>query len=173
MPFLIAALGVLAAIYVFAIRARNAAEMTNEILDVADDVRAAMRRLGFRRTHDAHPVEAISDPNVARATIAVAYMELHGYPTEETRLDLLRAMQSAWSVSLTEAEELLVLGRWLMNESGGASPAIARAARKLVKLDGTANLEKLMVPLKAVSQDPISDQQRDALGDIRVAYRIR
>lgn len=173
MPFIVAALGALAAVYFFVIRARNAAEMSNELLDVANDVRSAMRRFGFSRRQDQHPVDSIDDPNVARATIAVSYMELHGLPTEETRDALVRAIQSAWDVSAPEAEELTILGRWLMNECNGASPAIARTSKKLVKIDGTGNLDKLMTVLKSVSQDPLSDRQRDALGDIKTAFRIR
>ena len=44
MHIVIAAIGILTAVYFFVMRARNAADMTNELLDVADDVRAAARR---------------------------------------------------------------------------------------------------------------------------------
>ncbi len=171
MPFVVAALAALAAVYFFVMRARNAAEMTTELLEVADDVRAAARRFGFRRHHDVHPVESVDDPNLALATVAVSYMELRGLPTEETKADLLKALQRELRVDLKEAEELSVLGRWLMNECNGASPALARASKRLHRLD--KNVTPLMAVLSDLSDDPLSDKQRDALHDIKQAFRIR
>ena len=52
MHLVIAALGILTAVYFFVIRARGAAEMTSELIDMAADVRAAARRLGFRPNGD-------------------------------------------------------------------------------------------------------------------------
>lgn len=172
MHIVIAIIGIATAAYFLIIRARNAAEMTHELLDVADDVRAAARRFGFRRNKDMHPVEAIEDPNTAAATIAMAYVELDGLPTEDIRADLLRAMQSQLEIDKPEAEDLLVLGRWLMNECNGPQPAIDRSARRLFKLT-SGDIGPLMEILTAVSTDPISDHQREALDDIRRAFRIR
>ena len=172
MHIVIAVLGILGAVYFFVMRARGAAEMTSELMDMADDVRAAARRLGFRRNKAMHPVDAIEDPNTAAATVAVAYMELGGMPTEETRDALLMAMQSNLQVDKTEASELLVLGRWLMNECQGADPAVTRAARCLYKLTN-GDIGPLMDILKSVSTDPLGDRQREALDDIRRAFRIR
>lgn len=171
MHIVIAALGILTAVYFFVIRARNAAEMTNELLGMADDVRAAARRLGFSRKKAMHPVDAIDEPNTAAATVAIAYLELHGLPTEETRAALARALQSHLEVSLKEAEELMILGRWPMNECQGAQPAIARAAKRLHALT-KGEIGPLLEILKAISADPLSDRQREALEDIRRAFRI-
>ena len=172
MHIVIAVLGILGAVYFFVMRARGAAEMTSELLDVADDVRAAARRLGFRRNKAMHPVDAIEDPNTAAATVAVAYMELDGMPTEERRQALVLAMQSQLEIDKTEAEEQMVLGRWLMNECQGAQPAITRAARCLYKLTG-GDIGPLMEILKPISGDPMGDHQREALEEVRRAFRIR
>ena len=99
MHIVIGVLGLVTAVYIFVLRARNAAEMTNELMGMADDIRAAARRLGFRRKKAIHPVEAIDDPNTAAATIATAYLELHGLPTEDTRADLLRTVIEGTEVS--------------------------------------------------------------------------
>ncbi len=172
MHIVIAVIGIIGTVYFFVMRARGAAEMTSELMDVADDVRAAARRLGFRRNKAMHPVDAIEDPNTAAATIAVAYMELGGVPTEETRNALVIDMQSHFEVAKSEAEELLVLGRWLMNECQGADPAITRASRCLYKLTN-GDIGPLLEVLKSVSTDPLGDHQREALDDIRRAFRIR
>lgn len=172
MHIIIAAIGILAGIYFFVMRAKNAAEMTSELLDVADDVRAAARRFGFRRNKAAHPVESIEDANTAAATVAMAYMELQGLPTEETRNALVKSLQSELQIPKSDAEELLILGRWLMNECNGPEPAIPRAARQLYKLTA-GNISPLMEILKSVTADPLGDRQREALDDIKRAFRIR
>ena len=172
MHIVLAVIGIATAAYFLIIRARNAAEMTSELLDVADDVRAAARRFGFRRNKAMHPVEVIEDPNTAAATLATAYIELHGLPSEETRAALVVALQSKLEISKGEAEDLMVLGRWLMNECQGPQPAISRSARKLHKLVGK-DIGPMMEILDAVSSDPLSAQQKDALEDIRNAFKLR
>lgn len=172
MHIVIAVIGIITAVYFFVMRARNAAEMTSEILDMADDVRAAARRFGFRRNKAAHPVDAIEDANTAAATVATAYLELHGLPTEETKNGLLMSMQNELEISKNDAEELLILGRWLMNECNGPEPAITRASRQLYRLTG-GDIGPLMEILKSASADPLSDRQREALDEIRRAFRIK
>ena len=172
MHIVIAVVGLITAAYFLIVRARNAAEMTSELLDMADDVRAAARRFGFRRNKAVHPVDAIEDVNTAAATVATAYLELHGLPTEETKNALLRSLQTELQVSKSDAEELLILGRWLMNECHGPAPAISRAARQLYRLTG-GDIGPLMEILKAASADPLTDQQREALDEIRRAFRIK
>jgi len=171
MHIVLAIAGIATAAYLIIIRARNAAEITHELMDVADDVRAAARRLGFRRNKAQHPVDAIDNPNTAAATVAVAYLELHGYPTEETRQALLRSLQSALEVPLKEAEELTILGRWLMNECNGAPAAITRGSKRLYTLT-KGDIGPLLTILDAISSNPLSDQQREALDDIKRAFRI-
>lgn len=172
MPFLIALAGAAVAFYFLVIRARNAAEITHELLDVADDVKAAARRLGFRQIKAEHPVESIEDPNVAAALLGVAFIELDDLPTETQRSALVRALQSYCEVDLKEAEELVVLGRWLMSECQGPVPAISRGARKLYKLSG-GEIGPLFEILDAVSDGAPSEKQQDALDDIRTAFRLK
>ena len=172
MHIAIAVIGLITAAYIFVMRARNAAEMTSELMDIADDVRAAARRFGFRRMGPGHPVDSIEDPNIAAATLATAYMELDGLPTEELRNRLSDALQSALETSKKDAGEMLVLGRWLMTECNGAEPAVPRAARRLAKLTGN-DIGPMLEVLGAVSSDPISDKQREALEDIKRAFHIR
>ena len=171
MHIVIGVIGLVTAVYFFVIRARNAAEMTHELMDMADDVRAAARRLGFRRKYAAHPIDAVEDPNTAAATLAVAYMELHGMPTEKTRAALLQSMQSALEIDLKEAEEQLILGRWLVNECKGPSPAISRAAKRLFQLT-SGEIGPLLDILGSVTADPPSEQQTEAIHEIKRAFRI-
>jgi len=77
------------------------------------------------------------------------------------------------SIEDPRLEEMEVLGRWFMNECGGAEPAVARISRKLFKLSKTEHAETLMSILKASTNDDLSDKQRDAVEDITRALRPR
>ncbi|MGH1454393.1 MAG: hypothetical protein ACRBBV_14605 [Paracoccaceae bacterium] len=178
MPIIIALIGVIGAVYFFVHRARNAANMTGELLDVANDVRLAARRFGFSRRTNLHPVEAIEDPEIAIAAIGWAFVELDQLPSAEQQLMLKKALHKHRNLSLEAAEEMMILGRWLVSESGGAFPAVSRLTRKLIRLQPRD--ESFFTPLMSVLSEvtnkggssKISDRQSDALDDIRRAYRI-
>ena len=173
MPFIIALLGIIGAAYFWANRARNARDMMGEVADMANDVRLAARRFGFTRKMNVHPVESIEDPRLAIASIAAAFIELDDLPTAEQRQLLIVQLRSKLRADAEEAEEMGVLGRWFMNECGGAEQAIARISRKLYKLGGAEQMEPLMDLLKASVSNDLSARQRDALEDITRAMRVR
>ena len=173
MPFLIALIGIIGAAYYWTNRARNAQNVAGEVLDMANDVRLAARRFGFRRKTNLHPVECIEDPRLAIATIATAFIELDDLPTAEDRARLHLQLRSKLRADAKEAEEMEVLGRWFMAECGGAEPAIARLSRKLYKLGGSEQMRPLIEILKASIIGELSNKQRDALDDIQRAMRIR
>lgn len=176
MPFLIGIVGIAVAIYWFVIRTRNAANVATDLFDVANDVRLAARRFGFRRRSDLHPAESIADPNLAIAGIAVAFLELDDYPTQQQRQALLVQIQSKLHLEQDVATELTVLGRWLMTECGGPQPAIARLSRKLYKLDGARQVEPLLSIVQQVlviGGGQMNHKQRDALDDVRRAFRLQ
>lgn len=177
MPILIAILGIAAAAYFWMNRARNAANMTGELLDVANDVRLAARRFGFTRRTNLHPAEAIEDPNIAIAAMGWAFIELDDLPSAEQQLALKKALHKHQRLGLDDAEEMMVLGRWMVAQCGGADAAISRLARKLVRLQGKG--EDLFTPLLRVvsdvakaGSDRIGARQNEALDDIRRAFRI-
>lgn len=173
MPFLVALLGIIAAAYFWAQRARNARDMVGDVADMANDVRLAARRFGFSRKMNVHPVESIEDPRLAIASIAAAFIELDDLPTAEQRKLLLVQLRAKLRADADEAQEMEILGRWFMTECGGAEPAIARLSRKLYKLGGAAQMEPLMEVLKATVTDSLSARQKDALEDITRAMRVR
>lgn len=175
MPIVLALIAALGGAYIWYIRAKSAAQMTSELADVASDVMAAARRFGFRRRLNLHPVESIDEPNLAIAALAVAYLELDGLPTAEARMALLHSMQSHTWQNLTQAEESLILGRWLVNESQGPQMAVQRLARRLVKLDRKDSFEPLMAVLKDISAangGRVTDRQREALEEISRAFGV-
>lgn len=173
MPFLIALVGIIGAVYYWSNRTRNTRDVAGEVMDMANDVRLAARRFGFKRQSNLHPVESIEDPRLAIASIATCFIELDGLPTEEDRKRLSIQLRSRLRADADEAQEMEVLGRWFMAECGGADPAISRLSRKLYKLGGAEQMEPLIDILKRAVVSDLSDKQRDALDDIQRAMRIR
>ena len=176
MPVLIAVAGAIVAAYIFLIRARNAAEMTGELLNVANDVRLAARRFGFKRLNNVHPVESVDDPDIATGALATAFLELDSLPTAEQHTALENALVHSLVISQQDAAELVILGHWLVNECGGAQPAVTRTARKLFKLKGALGFDPLMEIISAVataSSGTLIQRQKDALDDVKRAFQIR
>lgn len=175
MPILVGLVGIAVAVYFFVIRARNAANIADDVLDMANDVRLAARRFGFRRQTNVHPAESIEDPKIAIATIASAFIELDDLPTQEHRRALEVQLRAQLRVTEAEVEELTVLGRWMVSQCGGAAAAIARVSRKLQKLQGVSAVEPLMIILQnsaGATGNDLSLRQKEALEDIKRAFRL-
>ena len=176
MHIILGLIGLITVAYVWIWRMRSAAEMTQELAGVAGDVMAAARRLGFRRKLNLHPAESVEEPKLAVGGLAAAFLELGGLPTAEQQDAMMTALQKHLDLGLKDAEETLILGRWLVGESGGAVPAISRLSRRLVKLDRAGSLTPLMAVLNDVAlvgRGGISDRQREALEEIATAYRVK
>lgn len=175
MPILIALVGAIATAYFLYMRARNAAQMTSELVDVANDVRLAARRFGFRRQRDVHPGDSIEDANLAMGTIALAFSNLTGLPTQQDRDRLKLALRKTLNLSEDEAEETLILGTWIMGQCNGPSPAIERVSRRLFKMNGLDNWQELLTILKGsiANGTQMTAQQAEALQDIQTTFRVR
>jgi len=173
MPIILAALALIAGAYVFVLRSRAAAEMTSDLLDVADDVRAAARRFLFKRRGAGHPVDDIEDQDTAIAAVACAFLALSDFVTDDDRAGLQAALAEELDLSARDATGLMVLGRWLSDQCGTPAAAVTRAGRKLYKLKGPAALEPLMAVVARISADGLSDRQRDALDEIKAVFRLR
>ncbi len=176
MPFILGVLGVIIAAYFWANRVRDAGHMAGDLIDMGRDVKAAARRFGFSRRANVHPVESIDDPNIAAAAIAEAFITLDDLPSRE-HLDRLRVqLRRVLRVDDDTAQELMVLGRWLINECGGAQPAFSRISRKLFKLEGPSALAPLMDIITATipgDDAALSTRQSEAIDEIKTAFRLR
>lgn len=175
MPILLGLLAALAAAYFWYIRARNAAEMAGEVLDAANDVRLAARRIGFRRRSNTHPADSIDDAQVALAALGASFLELEDYPTAEQKEALIRGLRGQLSIPHEDAEELAILGRWLMQQCGSPAQAVPRLTRRLYKLSGQADFPALAEILKDIAKfgsGSLTDKQKAALEDVQRGLRI-
>lgn len=176
MPFIIGLIGIIITAYFWANRARNAGNMARDLADMAGDVRLAARRFGFSRQANVHPVESIEDPDIAAAAIADAFISLDDMPSKDQQQQLLIQLRSVLRVDAEAAQELVVLGTWLVNECGGAMPAITRITKKLYKLEGShalAPLTQIIEGIKKADGTDMSQRQSDAMAEIKTILRVR
>ena len=97
-------------------------------------------------------------------------------PTKEQRSALINSLARSTGLATTDADELCVLGRWMMGECGGAQQAVPRLSRKLYKLSGTEGFGPMMAVIKDIAEagsGTLSSQQRTALEDLQSAFRIK
>lgn len=93
-------------------RARNAAQVGHDLVDVTKDIRLAARRFGFQRRSNVHPAETIEDPQIALAALGASFLELDDYPTAEQKEALVRGLRQELQIPHQDAEELVLLGRY-------------------------------------------------------------
>ncbi len=173
MHIIIGIIALIGGAYFWAQRARNAAKMTSELADVATDIYLAAKRFGFRRKVNRHPVESIEDRNLAVAGIACAFLELGSLPTQDQRDQLHVQLQSVLNVSQSDAEEMMILGRWLVNECASPDAAITRMAKRLFKISGMETFSDLLHILQNTLPKSWNSQQISALDDVKLAFKIR
>jgi hypothetical protein len=176
MPVLLGLLAAAAGVLFWIYRTRNAVQAAKELGDMAGDVVSAARRFGFRRRYNEHPVDSLQDPNVAMAGAGIAFLEMAGLPSLQQQDALLVSLQKQSGISHNNAQEAMILGRWLMAECGGAQPGFSRLTRRLVKLSGTDRFEQLMSVLNDVARvgnSGLVPQQKDALAEVAQAYKLR
>lgn len=152
--------------------------MAKQALDdvslMAGDVIAAARRLGFQRRLNAHAVESVDEPDLAIGAIGVAVLDLAAMPTSEQVEALKVSLTRHSGVSAVRADEMIIVGRWLVNECKEADAAIARVTKRLYELDkqGFTNLLAVLSDI-GQSGNGISTRQRDALDDIARIMRLK
>lgn len=144
-------------------RARGAVDAA---MDMGPDVSGAARQWNFERRGDAHPVDAVDDPALAKAALATVVVELGGPPSAADQRALLLALRSRLEVSLPEAEELITLGRWLGRQSGGPAAAVSGLLRRLARIGEPGVTDDLAdLVAMAVRSEP-NDAQAGALNEI-------
>ena len=175
MPIILGLLAAAAGAYFWLNRARNAAFMASDLAGMAQDVMGAARRFGFRRQANVHPVDSLDDADVAIAALAIGYLELGGLPRAEQLEALTRSLQHHLGQSHDQAQEALILGRWLITECGGPGPGIDRLGRRLWKLRGAAGFQPMMDVMKDVADagdGTTSARQSEALDTLARTFRL-
>ena len=168
MPIIMLILSALGAALWFWVR-NNPRDAIHVAQDAATTLRNAPRKFAFRKQSNAHPVEGIDDPWIAICAIGQAFIELDELPTKEQRNRLHIKLRARLRCTDDEAQELQVLGRWLVTQCDGPKPAMTRLGRRLYKMEGDAMWDTLQEFLGALVTEDLSPDQLDAIADLKRA----
>ncbi len=150
---------------------QNPGDAVNAAQDIVTTARNAPRKMAFRKQTKAHPVEGIDDPRIAICALGQAFIELDDLPTAEQRTHLNTLLRTKLRCDAEEAEEMVVLGRWLVAQCNTADAAVTRLARRLYKIDGDKSWDQLQEIFMALVDGELNGSQLNAIDDIRRAFR--
>ena len=149
----------------------NPREVIHAAQDATTVIKNAPCKMAFRKQTNAHPVEGIDDPRIAICAIGQSFIELDELPTLEQRKQMHMKLRSVLRCTEDEAEEMQVLGRWLMTQCQGPAQAITRLGRRLFKIDGHASWDTLQDFLSGLVEGELSSAQIDAITELKRALR--
>lgn len=172
MGFLAIILGAAAAVGVWIWRARAAAEASQGVIDVADDVRAALRRFGYKRSTRGNPLDSIEDERLGVAGMMAAMARLDGDYTRDQTDRITRECVETFEVSADEAADMTAYGRWLaqQGEPDEVMRRIARAMRARLDPDRIVSLLAMLERVASVEGGSASERQQDALAMLRRTF---
>lgn len=174
MPVLIALLSVVSAVAFFIIRSRNTLNAARDLVGMADDVRLAARRFGFRRKSNVHPVDAVEEDTVLLGALSVGYSMLGQVFTEASKTQLVELCQDQLLQTHQEAQDLVVYGHWMIQQCGTPSAGFTRVLKRLYRLRGNAAFDPIMGMLSGLSKGgDLTPQQREALEEVQTVFRLR
>ncbi|GAB4392613.1 MAG: hypothetical protein Tsb0032_08940 [Kiloniellaceae bacterium] len=169
MHFVLAIAGIAAVVGIWLWRAHTAARAAGELMESADDIRAALRRFGYRRKANVNPLDGIDDSRLAAAGILAAFANMDGGLGRAEIAAIARECGAAFHCDATEAEQIGAYGRWLIQQSANMDEAVRRLARNLEGKLTEAEKDQLMEMVERVASiegGNLTDGQRYTLGQL-------
>jgi uncharacterized tellurite resistance protein B-like protein len=175
MPVILAILSALTVAGIWYYRMQAAKDAADVLLDAANDVRLAARRFGFSLKNKTHPADCVDDPRLAAAGIVVAIASMDSDLSQDEIDRLLVQCQSKFGVSREEAEEIVLLGRWLVGSCVNKDEAVRRLTRRVIeKAGGEAAADLLEMIDKVAGPEGLSiERAADAVATIKRLFAIR
>ncbi|WP_299625485.1 TerB family tellurite resistance protein [Pelagibius sp.] len=166
MHILLGILGVVGVALFWYWRMRNAATAAREVVEIADDMRAAVRRFGYRRKANQNPLDGIEDPRLAAAGILAAFANMDGALSREEIDAIDEACGKAFACSAEDARQIGAYGRWLVQQSAGnMDEVIRRLARNLIGQLTAEERGQLLATIREIAEiedGALSDAQEDS-----------
>ncbi len=169
MHILLGVMAILGGIAFFIWRVRATAEAAKDIVEAADDIRAAARRFGHNRKTKINPLDTIEDSRVAAAAVMAAFARMDGDYTQEQLVAIKDECQSVFGTSEKEAVEIAGQSRWLMEQSANLDEAIRRLSRILRRDLETGEKKQLLSMVTRVASiegDGLSELQEQSLSQL-------
>ena len=169
MHILLAVLAVAVGVGIWIWRVQMAARAASDLLETADDIRAAVRRFGYRRKAKTSPLDGIEDSRLAAVGILAAFANMDGALGRGEIETIARECAAAFHCDSTEGKQISAYGRWLISHSNNMDEAVRRLARNLEGKLTEAEKEQLMGMIERVASidgGGLSDGQRYTLGQL-------
>ena len=174
MQFLVALLGILAAIGLWSWRLRMARDGAREAVDLARSAANLPRRLAFKYRAGRNGLDLIDDPREAAAIMMMEVARARGGPlTERQNTAIAGEIMHHFSFSQDEAHELVAHAAWVTNKAPLPQETMRRLSQKIVggRYLGPKEVVDLDGMLEAVSEAE-GAPTRDQLALLQV-YRDR
>lgn len=150
MGIVAAILAILAGIGVVLWRIQAASEAARGAVDAASDAHSLYRRFLWGRKAARNPLDLFEDPREAAAAMMVALAQYDGALTADEQRTIVAEMQTAFTASTKDADELLARGRWLVRDAGDIDQTLKRLLPSIQKLLGDTEKRELIAMLREV-----------------------
>ena len=174
MHIILGILAILGTVAVIWYRLRAARELGGEVLDAADDLRATVRRLMYKRKHDKHPADLVDDPRLAASGIAVAVATMDA-PLTQAEIDTLtRLSREIFEVSESEAHDIVSFGRWVAGQCNTNQEAVRRLSKVVARHAGpeaAPDLVRLITEVASAGDMTLGEEETDAVETVRRTLR--
>ena len=144
MHIILGALAVIGTIVFFLIRTRNAANTARDLIGVADDMRAAVRRFGYSRKANQNPLDELDDPRLAAAGVLAAFARMDGSYTAAQISAIEAECANVFQASESDAAQITAYGRWLAQQSENMDEVVRRLAKSLNRLLDTIEKQQVL-----------------------------
>ncbi len=170
MHIILGLIAIVGAVAVWYWRFKMAREAGGDILDAANDVRLAARRLMYKRKHNTHPADSVDDPRLAAAGIAVAVATMDQPISQAEIVALTGSARQTFDISEREALDMVSFGRWVSDQCGTNGEAVRRLSKVVAKLAGAEaapDLIRMVTDVATADGGEMDEEQVDALDTIR------
>lgn len=151
-------------------RIKMAREAGSQVLDAANDVRLAARRLMYKHKHNTHPADSVEDPRLAASGIAVAVATMDAPISQAEIAALTRGACEIFDISEREALDMVSFGRWVSDQCGTNDEAVRRLVKVVAKQAGPEagpDLVRLVSDVATAGGHDLGAEEADALDTIR------
>lgn len=162
--------GIIGLVAVWYWRARMARDAAGDVLETANDVRLAIRRFGYRNRTSVHPADAVEDPRLAAAGIAMAVAGMDG-PHSRAEIDMMATeARRVFQADGAEATDIAAFGRWIAGQCQTPDEAVRRLTRVVRTKAGPAAAPQLLTLVERVATadgGPLSERASEALASMK------
>lgn len=146
---LLAAMGVVG---VLLWRLNQASDAAKGLLETAEDTRGFFRRMAWRRQSGKNPLDLITDPREAAATMMVAVAQWDAAISDKEMSEIKTLTRTHFQASEDHAAELLATGRWLARDVTDLGAFLRRASQSVIAKCSLQERQDLLAMLNTIAQ---------------------